>query len=175
MMSKLHLIIVVLVICLGPIPLWAQIDEPDPDTPPSSTPLEELQRLSWMSGTWEVSGGGKTIEEHWRPLQGTSMLGCSHTFDAQQTFFFEHLRITLLNERIVYIVLPGGANKTTFFCRLNENEVVEFENPDHDYPQLIRYEKTSAGITATISRIDGSQSKSFEFQRKVKRTQSVAP
>lgn len=42
-----------------------------------------------------------------------------------------------------------------------------FENDKHDHPQRIRYEKTAAGMTATISQLDGSKAARFVFRRKV--------
>ncbi|HZN38980.1 MAG TPA: DUF6265 family protein [Planctomycetota bacterium] len=136
--------------------------------PPAAEPKvdrAELQKLAWISGTWVVQNGGKTTEEHWRPLQGTTLLGSSHTFDETKTHFFEHLRITAMRGTIAYVAMPGGAKPTVFTMTKNEAGLVEFENPEHDHPQRIRYEKTADGITATISQLDGSRAQSFVFKK----------
>ena len=144
-----------------------------PTAKPAAPPVAEgkqvdpkvLQQLAWLSGTWLLKDGEKTTEEHWRPMQGTALLGSSHTFDARRTHFFEHLRITAMRGTIAYLAMPGGAAPTAFLLSKIEDGVVEFENGKHDHPQRIRYEKTAAGITATISQLDGSRAQSFVFKK----------
>lgn len=138
------------------------------DAPPdvAASPLREL---AWISGTWSMTHEGVTTEEHWRPLQGTTILGTSHTFDAKKSHFFEFLRITERAGSVAYVAMPGGAAPTAFPLARHgagpEGALVgsfaEFENPKHDAPQRIRYERTAGGITATISQMDGSQAQSW--------------
>ena len=127
---------------------------------------EALDKLAWLSGTWVLQEGDKTTEEHWRPLQGTTLLATSHRFDKKRTLSFEFLRITVKDGAVVYIAMPGGAPPTDFAMAKCETGVVEFENGKHDYPQRIRYEKTDAGGTATISLLDGSRPKAYVFAKK---------
>ncbi|MBI5364464.1 MAG: hypothetical protein HZA53_14900 [Planctomycetes bacterium] len=127
----------------------------------------ELKQLAWMSGTWAFEENGVVTEEHWRPLQGTTLLGTSHTYDEKKTRFFEFLRVSAAKDTIAYIAQPGGAPTPTVFpmVSLTEQEVV-FENPEHDHPQRIRYSKTERGMTATVSMLDGTRSQSFVFERR---------
>lgn len=125
-----------------------------------------LQKMAWISGTWVLQDGKKTTEEHWRPLHGTTILGSSHSFDDERTHFFEHLRITATRGTIAYIAMPGGKPPTVFQLAKLEDGVMVFENDKHDQPQRIRYEKTAAGVTATISQMDGSKAESFVFKKK---------
>lgn len=139
--------------------------QPAVDLTPGKVDPALLQRLSWISGTWVIEARGKTTEEHWRPLQGSTMLGSSHTYDATKTHFFEHLRITASRGGIAYIAMPGGGKGTAFLLTKLEDGLAEFENPDHDHPQRIRYERTDGGITATIEQLDGSKQQRFPFRR----------
>lgn len=133
---------------------------------PKKLDAAELKNLAWLSGTWVLKNGGKTTEEHWRPLQGTTLLGSSHTYDDKRTQFVEHLRITAMRGTIAYIAMPDGADHPTVFPVTKiETGCVEFENPQHDHPQRIRYEKTADGVTATISQLDGSRAQSFVFKK----------
>ena len=143
----------------------------EPQKPPAAaekkTDREAIEKLAWLCGTWVLQNGAKTTEEHWRPLQGTTLLGSSHTFDDTKTHFFEHLRIAAMRGTVAYIAMPGGAQKPTVFPMTKcEAGLVVFENPDHDHPQRIRYEKTADGVTATICQIDGTRSQSFVFKKK---------
>lgn len=145
----------------------ASVQSPAQDPKPVAPSAHEravlqLQQLAWLAGTWTLQDGATTTEEHWRPLQGTSMLGTSHTFDAR-TRFFEFLRLAVDRDRVVYTAMPRGNTPTQFvLTKLAEGEV-EFENAAHDHPQRIRYQKTAAGVTATIGQLDGSRAAKFEF------------
>ncbi len=132
----------------------------------AETPSNDLSPLEWMGGTWVMEKGGKITEEHWRPIQGSFILGSSHTFDAKQSYFFEYLRIVSHQEKITYFAMPAGRNETAFEMARSDDRSVDFENPNHDYPQRIRYEKTDEGMTATISLLDGKRATKFEFKKK---------
>ena len=95
-------------------------------------------------------------------MQGTTLIGTSHTYDGERTHFFEFLRITAMHGQIAYLASPGGPQPTAFLLSKLEDGLVEFENEEHDHPQRIRYERTEAGITATV---DGSRAQVFAFSR----------
>ena len=158
------------VLLAGVALLPAAFQDPEKKPATASTAMkfgpEALEKLAWMSGTWALQEGEKTTEEHWRPLQGTTLLGTSHLFDEKRTHFFEFLRITAMNGTIAYIAMPGGKPPTVFLLSKLEDGAVEFENGKHDYPQRIRYEKTAAGVTATISLLDGSRAQPYVFTKK---------
>ena len=173
-MNAMHVLRTTLI--SGDALLGVALQDPDkkPAAPAPAAPAapvmklgpEALEKLAWIVGTWSKQDGGRTTEEHWRPLQGSSLLGTSHLFDAKRTMFFEFLRITAMNGTIAYVAQPGGKPPTVFLITKLEEGVVEFENGKHDHPQRIRYEKTAAGVTATISQLDGSRAESFVFTKK---------
>jgi hypothetical protein len=157
-------------LCLLPAPEGRLPQDPKPpaafDLTPGKVDPALLKKLAWLSGTWVFESGGKVTEEHWRPLQGTTILGSSHTYDAEKTHFFEHLRITAMRGTIAYLAMPGGKPPTMFLLSKLDDSCMEFENEKHDHPQRIRYERTKDGITATISQLDGSRAQSFAFRSK---------
>lgn len=143
--------------------------DPAPERGPAEAQrqaMAQLRRLGWLQGTWVLQDGAVTTEEHWRPLQGTTMLGLSHAFDAERTRWFEFLRLGLGQDRVVYVAMPGGGAAVTFALTRLEDGMVEFENPAHDHPQRIRYEKTAPGLRATICQLDGSRATTFDFKPK---------
>ena len=124
------------------------------------------QKLAWLAGTWELRDGDKITEEHWLPLKGSTMMGMSHTYNSKQTLFFEFLRIMFKKDMINYIPQPGGDPPVAFGLKELDDDIAVFENAKHDHPQLIVYERTDTGMTATISLLDGTRAKSFVFTRK---------
>lgn len=153
---------------LALLPLGPQDPEKKPGDAPAPAKFgpEGLKKLEWLCGTWRLQDGDVVTEEHWRPLQGSTILGSSHSFDATKTHFFEHLRIALQRGQIAYLAMPGGKPPTAFLLQQLDDGVAVFENGKHDHPQRIRYEKTAAGVTATISQLDGSKAQSFVFAKK---------
>jgi hypothetical protein len=133
---------------------------------PNQVTSDDVPKLAWIVGTWELTDGDKTTVEHWAPHAGTTFMGTSHTYSEKRTHFFEFMRIATHGGRIAYIVQPGGDPPTLFRAvKVTEEEAV-FENADHDYPQRIRYAKTEDGITATISLMDGSKATECVFTRR---------
>jgi hypothetical protein len=128
-------------------------------------PSLDPQKLAWLVGSWELKDGEKITEETWLPLKGGQMMGLSRTYDSRRTHFFEFLRIMAKKDMINYIPQPGGDSPVPFGITRLDDKVAVWENPKHDYPQRIRYERTEKGMTATISLLDGSKAKSFVFTR----------
>lgn len=137
-----------------------------PGAEQATAPSLDPQKLAWLVGTWELKDGEKITEETWFPLKGSQMMGVSHTYDARRTHFFEFLRIMVKQDMINYIPQPGGDSPVPFRITHLDDKVAVWENPKHDHPQRIRYERTEKGMTATISLLDGSRAKTFVFTRK---------
>jgi hypothetical protein len=111
-----------------------------------------IANVSWMEGTWVSADAGETVEEHWTSPAGGAMLGVSRTIANGQLRAFEFLRIVERNGRLVYIAQPNGRPPTDFTMTRIDGASVTFENPDHDYPTTIRYEKRANGtIAASIA------------------------
>ena len=136
------------------------------DAQPEQVSSEEAPKLAWLVGTWERKDGDKTTVEHWMPHAGTTMMGTSHTYGENRTYFFEFMRIATHRGKIAYIVQPGGDPPTLFRAVAVTEEEAVFENPRHDHPQRIAYVRTETGMTATIEQMDGSRATEFVFERK---------
>jgi len=98
-----------------------------------------LDELDWMAGAWGSTSEGVKAEEYWIAPEGGVMLGLHRDQFPSGKFFFEYLRIEVLEGRVVYIPSPGGQESVAFpVLELGEKRVV-FSNPDHDFPQSIAY------------------------------------
>jgi hypothetical protein len=110
--------------------------------------------LDWMGGYWLACDRGETAET-WvgagrGVLVGTNLSGSG----------FEFLRIAP-NEAgaIVYFAMPGGrAPPTEFPLVSNADQRAVFENPAHDFPQRVIYERDGETMVARIEgMIDGAE------------------
>jgi hypothetical protein len=124
-------------------------------------PAASLDDLGWLAGHWRseergaVTGsngtggtvtGGTVTEELWTTPAGGLMLGLNRQIRPGRRAAFEFLRIEESAEGIRYVASPGGGPATAFpLARTAERRVV-FENPEHDWPQVIEYRLDEAGV-----------------------------
>jgi len=129
------------------------------------TRAQDLDKLAWLAGCWEMKGGPMVIQETWtKPLAGT-MLGTGRTIKGDRTVFVEFARIDAKEGSIVYTARVD-ASKTPFkMVKLSDSEVV-FENPAHDFPQRIIYRKAGEGIQARVEGMEKGKAKSEDFPYK---------
>jgi hypothetical protein len=114
----------------------------------------KITDLAWLAGYWMSDKRGMLAEECWLPPEGGLMLGLHRDALEDGNIFFEYLRIMETGDGIVYYATPQGYDTTKFKLTAlswegNSAQAV-FENPDHDYPQLIRYMLIEGGLRAEI-------------------------
>ena len=114
-------------------------------------PAPTVSDLAWLAGSWSGTEGKVKTEEHWTPPAAGTMLAVGRTISGDKTVFIEYLRIETREDGLYYVAMPGAKTPTDFkLKRLAEGEV-EFENPQHDYPQRILYRRNPDGsLTARI-------------------------
>lgn len=128
----------------------------------------DLAGLAWMAGEWTGDRGGVRMTESWMEPRGGLMLGTHRDVaDAGRTFF-EFLRIAPDEAGIpVYHASPGGRAATSFRLVECGSRRVVFENPGHDYPQRVVYEREGDSLTARIEGVvDGEErSSAWRYSR----------
>lgn len=122
--------------------------------------------LGWLAGRWETASEGRWTEESWSAPRGGLLLGYSRSGQGEAVREFEHLRIQAGVDGVpVYWATPGGRTAVGFrLVSANGTEAV-FENPQHDFPQRIRYRRDGDALVATISAIDGSNAMRWTYRR----------
>lgn len=114
-----------------------------------------LESLAWMAGEWRGARGTVEMTETWLEPAGAVMLGLHRDVTGQARSFFEFLRIAPGEDGVpVYHASPGGRPATAFRAIECDSARVVFENPDHDFPQRIVYERDGEAL---VARIEGSE------------------
>ena len=133
-----------------------------------AAPPAGVTDLAWMSGRWEsVSANGRWTEENWSAPRGGVMLGHSRSGAGDRLREFEFLRLQVGSDGVpAYLAQPGGRPGTAFRLTARDGTSATFDNPQHDFPQRIRYVRTGNIMVATISRLDGSNAMSWTFRRR---------
>lgn len=134
-------------------------------SPQARPAVADIAAMAWLTGTWVMEAGG-TTEEQWTPAAGGAMLGTSRTIARGRMVAFEYLRIVERDGGLVYIPQPNGRPPTEFVLTAMSASEVVFENPTHDFPQVIRYARQGDDeLVVTISATGGLRPRGFRFRR----------
>jgi hypothetical protein len=127
-----------------------------------STPKAPLNPLNFLVGQWVSCNGEQQTFETWT-LEGAHLTGTNRTVRDGEQLHSEGLTIQEQKLGYSYIASPQGQATTAFaLMKLGKNHA-RFQNAKHDYPQVIEYRRDGNTLTATISRSDGSKSRSRRF------------
>lgn len=132
-----------------------------------AAPAQPLAMPSWLVGDWEANSGRRWTEEHWIAPRAGAMLGTSRTGSGTKMGSYEFLRISHdADGGLTYWGSPEGKAPVPFRLVQSGPTFAVFENPAHDYPQRIRYQRTGRMLVATISDIKGAQAMSWSYRQK---------
>lgn len=118
-----------------------QVDEPPGAAPPQGN---DIARLAWLAGCWELRSGARIVEEQWTSPRGGLMLGASRSVRNDSLIEFEQVRIEQRGSDLVYVASPSRQATAEFKATSADASSVVFENPDHDFPKKIFYRRQSA-------------------------------
>jgi hypothetical protein len=126
-----------------------------------------IAQMAWLAGTWSGSVGAGTVEERWTPAAGGSMISVGRTLRNGGMPAFEFICIVERNGGLVYSAMPNGRQPATDFAMTKIDATsVTFENPEHDFPKMIRYSLRPDGmLEAIVSGDTGSKPDSFTYKK----------
>ncbi|HYM48298.1 MAG TPA: DUF6265 family protein [Burkholderiaceae bacterium] len=122
---------------------------------------------AFMAGCWagEHADGRRSSYEVWMAPKAERMLGISQTVRPDRTEF-EFMRIERAAGNVEYVAQPSGHPPTRFRMTEASATHADFVNPEHDFPQRIRYAREGDLLRAEIS--GGNPVRRIEFRfRKV--------
>ena len=122
----------------------------------------EVEELGWLAGCWQGDAGPLKFEEQWMRPAGGLMLGMSRTIRDDKAVSQEFLSISAKSGAVYYTARVGTATTPFKLSRLTQFEAV-FENPEHDFPQRIIYQKKNGSLHARIEGMEKGKSKSQDF------------
>ena len=119
---------------------------------------------AWLAGHWRMERGGRVVEEHWTGAAGGVMFGVGRTLRDGRLVEFEFVRIETRPGGLAYVAQPKGAPPTEFKLTRSEAGSVRFENPAHDFPQVVRYWTTgSDSLHAEVSATRDGKTSAIRF------------
>ena len=113
-------------------------------------------------GCWAAEKGLE--REGWTIDPSGWLVGYAASRDAGgNVIFFEHMRIERGSESEVLVVTGQDNSKAKFTRRKIDNpNDYRFENPEHDYPQVIVYQRNGDVLNAYIDLMGGGKRVNFD-------------
>ena len=131
-------------------------------SPIAALAQDDVGSAAWLSGCWVASAGDVRSEEVWMKPDGGLMVGMARSVRGGVATGYEHLLLQRKNGRLTYSAYPSGQDPTDFQATDVSMQRLRFENPQHDFPQAIEYERTSLdSLTAKVYGEIGSREPAF--------------
>ncbi len=131
----------------------------------------KIEQAEWLIGTWESQTERGSTYETWTKLSGNELKGISYMLEEKDTIVFETIQLIQNEEGLFYIPKVKNQNDglpVKFKLKMNSDSSLVFENPLHDFPQVISYAKIgSDSLVAEISGVknDSKQRQAFLMNR----------
>ena len=116
--------------------------------------LADFKKLNWLEGTWHRTDtqSGISGNEHWEHTSDAEWNGWGVSMRGTDTVFVEKLKLVIRNGGIYYVAdVPENKEPVYFKFTQLTNDGFICENPQHDFPKKITYQRDGNKMTATIS------------------------
>jgi hypothetical protein len=134
-------------------------------------PDSQTKLPTWLIGDWrQTTATAQNLVESWSQKNAATLIGRSVQITGVDTVLLENITIINRNDSLLYIPAVPNQNDgkpVIFFCTLQNDSLLVFENPEHDFPQKITYTKITAdSVVAAISGVYKEQLRSRSFYMK---------
>lgn len=103
-----------------------------------------LEKSNWLLGTWENVSPEGSLTETWKKANDSVYGGRTSFTAGKDTLFTETIRLEEANGKFAYLTAvsnQNGGNSIRFDMTSITDDQIVFENPTHDFPQKITYNK----------------------------------
>src|SRR5262249_45622254 len=122
-----------------------------------------IQRVAWLARCWELSSNGRTVEEHWMAPRGKNMINAGRTMKGDTLVEFEQVVLREEGDRLAYEAHPSSQPSAVFMSTTVGDGSVVFENPDHDFPQRVGYDRKGDALVGWIEGMRDGKIRRIEF------------
>lgn len=130
----------------------------------------DIKKAEWLIGTWENKTQRGSIYETWSKTNENEFSGMSYIVKEKDTIVFENIRLVQEQDGLFYIPIVKNQNDglpVRFSTKTISETQLVFENPQHDFPQIISYTKITAdSLVAEISGTKNGQERKQTFPMK---------
>jgi hypothetical protein len=128
----------------------------------SCSHIQPIDRVEWLLGKWELQTSKGPVFENWQQKGDNEFSGKSYLIKSVDTTVLETIQILYRNDSLFYIPTVNDQNEgraVEFYSDIVNDTLLQFQNPNHDFPQTIAYHKVREdSIVASIS---GNRNKEY--------------
>jgi hypothetical protein len=109
------------------------------------TAMEKLESLSWLTGVWTGETGRGTYESRYSTASGGVLLSTNKEFADGRVVGFEFEQFRVQGDDVIMAPYPNGKQSPIVFTLTEwspDDRKAVFTNPEHDFPQIITYQRT---------------------------------
>lgn len=124
-----------------------------------------LERAEWLLGRWENNSKEGNLSETWVKNGNNAYTAETFIVVGKDTVFKEHSSLEETGKTLQCVITIPDQNEAkpvVFTMTKQEDNLMVFENPKHDFPTMIRYEHKG---DSTIAEISGIQKGKFAKER----------
>lgn len=135
---------------------------------------QKFKKIQWLVGNWKRTNAKPEHSgyENWQRVSTSKLTGKGVTLKGKKVIFIEKLEFSIKGNDLFYIVSVTGEKRPVYFklTKIDE-EGFTCENPEHDFPKKISYQRNGDQIKAVISGDGKSVDYDFEkIQKPVKKS-----
>jgi len=127
----------------------------------------QLKKAGWLIGEWKNQTLKGQSVESWKKLNDSTLLGKSYVLRGTDTVSVEHIRLEEHHGNLYYIPTVKNQNEgkpVTFTMTTSSADHFVFENPEHDFPQKITYNRINKdSLVAEISGTYKGKQRAIKF------------
>ncbi len=127
----------------------------------------ELEKAGWLIGKWENNTPQGNLSETWSRKNDSVFTATTYFIMNNDTMFSESIELIENDGKLIYNAKVSDQNNgepVPFTATQTTDKLIEFANPNHDYPNNIAYKRISAdSVVAIISGIENGKQKHEEF------------
>ena len=109
-----------------------------------------IEQVAWLQGCWQLEANGRLVEEQWMAPRGGVMLGMGRTVRDGTLVEYESVILREQDGQLAYEAHPSGQMPAVFMLKTRDVAMAVFENPAHDFPQRVGYERKDDTLSAWI-------------------------
>lgn len=132
--------------------------------------VDPIKKVEWLIGTWQKQSAEGTLTECWLQLNDSTFSGQSFFIIRGDTVSSESIRLEKRGEKLFYIPTvedQNDGNPVIFTQTALTDSTMTFENPKHDFPQVISYRfQKPDSLIAEVSAMIKGESKLRVFRMK---------
>jgi len=133
----------------------------------SHSTFNGLEKAAWLIGQWQNNSNGGHGTETWEKENDSTYSATSYFVVDKDTVSSEKIKLVQSGKDVFYIPTVRDQNSeqpVKFKMTSNQNGLLVFENPNHDFPQKITYLRISEEvIKAEISGLVNGKQKAQQF------------